>query len=191
MAYHFLDLELDILQAPFEIRYLDGHDAIVRGDLDRPGPGHRRREVDDEHRGCVLKESVTKAGILRGRMVTPARSAGMLDDVAPKNPELLQVGWSSQTQYDRVLVTCSVDGYVSSSWKGKFRRWLTRASFVASSTGVDRSADTESKSGFRTHPPPPSPPCRHLPSRSPRTCSRISKMSPSFRRIKQMHTYRQ
>jgi len=39
-AYHFLDLELDVLQAPFEVRHLDYHDAIVRGDLDPPGLGH-------------------------------------------------------------------------------------------------------------------------------------------------------
>ena len=66
MAYHFLDLELNVLQAPFEVRHLDGDDVVVRGDLDRPGLGHRRREVNDEHSGCVLKKSVTKAGILGG-----------------------------------------------------------------------------------------------------------------------------
>jgi hypothetical protein len=85
-AYHFLDLEFDILQAPFEVRHLDGHDAVVRWNLDRPGLRHRRGEVDDEHSGCVLKKSVTGAGFLRGWMVTPARSAGISDDVAPENP---------------------------------------------------------------------------------------------------------
>ena len=95
-AYHFLDLELDVLQAPFEVRHLDYRDAIVRGDLDPPGLGHRRGEVDDEHRGCVLRKSVMKAGISWGWMATPARSAGMLDDVAPKNPGLVADGGNSQ-----------------------------------------------------------------------------------------------
>jgi hypothetical protein len=30
------------LQAPFEVRHLDGHDTVARWDLDRPGLGHRR-----------------------------------------------------------------------------------------------------------------------------------------------------
>jgi len=65
-AYHFLDFELDILQAPFKVRYLDDHDAVVRGDLDRPGPGHRWREVDDEYSDRVLKKSVRRAIISYG-----------------------------------------------------------------------------------------------------------------------------
>ena len=65
-AYHFLDLELDILQAPLEVRHLDSHGAVVRGDLDRPGFGHRRRKVDDEHSGCVLKKVSDESGDFAG-----------------------------------------------------------------------------------------------------------------------------
>jgi hypothetical protein len=88
-----LDTELDILQTPFKVRHSDSHDTLVRGDLDRPGIGHRRGEVDDKHSGRVLAEkSVKKAINCQVLTVTPARSAGISDGVAPKNPRLVPGG---------------------------------------------------------------------------------------------------
>lgn len=109
-AYHFLNLELDILQAPFKVRYLDGHYAIVRGDLDHPGLGHRRREVDDEHSGCVLEESVRRATMSYGSGCYPS---SLRCHVGSKEPlARCTCGWLDQDgrrgwPQGRVLITCS------------------------------------------------------------------------------------